>query len=104
MSWVSLIVAGIFEMLGVVMINKVNRERSARAVVLLLVFFGASFLFLTLAMTTLEMSTAYAVWTGIGTTGAAILGMVLYKEPADLKRIAFIALILGASIGLKLVS
>lgn len=104
MSWVSLIVAGIFEMLGVVMINKVNRERNVRAVVLLLVCFGASFLFLTVAMTTLEMSTAYAVWTGIGTTGAAILGMVLYKEPADLKRIAFIALILGASIGLKLVS
>lgn len=104
MSWVSLIAAGLFEMLGVLMINRVNRERSAKSVALLLLCFGASFLFLTLAMKQLDMSTAYAIWTGIGATGAAILGMVLYKEPRDAKRLLCIAMILGAAVGLKLVS
>ena len=50
------------------------------------------------------MGTAYAIWTGIGASGGAILGMILYGESKDWKRIVFIAMVLGAAIGLKLVS
>ncbi|OTP29631.1 multidrug resistance protein YkkD [Enterococcus sp. 6C8_DIV0013] len=50
------------------------------------------------------MSTAYAVWTGIGASGGAILGIILYKESKDIKRIFFISLILIAAVGLKLIS
>ncbi|WP_431803589.1 DMT family transporter [Halobacillus andaensis] len=104
MAWISLIIAGICEMFGVVMINRVHKYRNWQSVMLLIVGFGASFIFLAQAMKTLPMSTAYAVWTGIGASGGAILGMFLYGEPKDLKRIVFIAMVLGAVIGLKLIS
>ncbi|WP_101842679.1 multidrug efflux SMR transporter [Halobacillus sp. Marseille-P3879] len=104
MAWISLIIAGICEMFGVVMINRVHKYRNWQSVMLLIVGFGASFIFLAQAMKTLPMSTAYAVWTGIGASGGAILGMFLYGEPKDLKRIVFIAMVLGAAIGLKLIS
>jgi len=64
----------------------------------------ASFYFLSLAVKTLPIGTAYAVWTGIGTVGAAILGMFLFDEPRDIVRIACIFLIIAGIAGLKLTS
>ena len=104
MAWTSLIVAGLFEMFGVAMINKLHKDRNWQALVLLILTFGASFIFLAYAMKTLPMGTAYAIWTGIGASGGAILGMVLYGESRDWKRILFIGMVLGAAVGLKLVS
>jgi quaternary ammonium compound-resistance protein SugE len=65
---------------------------------------GVSFLFLSLALKTLPVGTAYAVWTGIGAVGVAILGIVLFAEPANILRLGCIALIVGGIAGLKLVS
>ena len=104
MSWVFLILAGLFEMTGVTMINSWHKKRNWQSLFLLIGGFGASFIFLALAMKELPMGTAYAVWTGIGAAGGAILGMILYGEPKDAKRIFFIAMVLSAAIGLKLVS
>ena len=104
MAWTSLIVAGLFEMVGVAMINKLHKDRSWQSLVLLISAFGASFIFLSYAMETLPMGTAYAVWTGIGASGGAILGMILYGESKDWKRILFIGMVLVSAIGLKLVS
>jgi paired small multidrug resistance pump len=104
MAWISLILAGIFEMFGVVMISKLHKDRNWKSLVLLFLGFGASFLFLSFAMKTLPMGTAYAVWTGIGASGGAILGMLLYGESKDWRRLVFIAMVLGAAVGLKLVS
>ena len=70
-----LIIAGLFEMGGVLMINQLHIKRNWQSVLLLVVSFGASFLLLAYAMKTLPMGTAYAVWTGIGAAGGAILGM-----------------------------
>lgn len=56
------------------------------------------------AMETLPMGTAYAIWTGIGASGGAIVGMLVYRESKDWKRLVFIGMVLGAAIGLKLVS
>ncbi|AQS58793.1 DMT family transporter [Desulforamulus ferrireducens] len=103
MAWIYLILAGLFEMTGVVMINKFHQEKNWQSLVLLLAGFTASFLFLTLAMKTLPMGTAYAVWTGIGASGGALWGMIYYGESKDWRRIFFICLVLGAAIGLKLV-
>lgn len=50
------------------------------------------------------MGVAYAIWTGIGAAGGAVLGMVIFKEPKERKRMAFIAVIIVAVIGLKLIS
>lgn len=104
MSWIYLIIAGAFEMSGVVMINKVNRDRKLTTLLFMLLLMASSFLFLKLAMQKLPMGTAYAVWTGIGTVGSTILGMVFYQEPRDWKRIFFITVIIIATIGLRIVS
>lgn len=104
MAWTSLILAGLFEMFGVAMINKLHKDKNWKSVALLIIGFGASFFFLSYSMETLPMGTAYAVWTGIGASGGAIIGMLLYNEPKDWKRIIFIAMVLGAAVGLKLVS
>ncbi|MFD0716456.1 DMT family transporter [Paenibacillus sp. GCM10027626] len=104
MAWISLIFAGLFEMAGVAMINKLNKDRNWQALCLMLASFGASFIFLSVAMESLPMGTAYAVWTGIGASGGAILGMLFYNEPKSVLRILFIAMVLGAAIGLKLIS
>lgn len=104
MAWIALIVAGLCEMFGVVMINKLHKERNWKSLIFLIAGFGASFIFLAYAMKTLPMGTAYAIWTGIGASGGAILGMILYGESKDWKRVVFIGMVLGAAIGLKLVS
>ena len=63
----------------------------------------ASLGMLGLALNALPLGTAYAVWTGIGTVGTAILGILLYGEPATVARLACIGLILAGIVGLKLV-
>ncbi|MBO9609215.1 MAG: multidrug efflux SMR transporter [Paenibacillaceae bacterium] len=104
MSWLALVLAGLCEMFGVAMMHRVNQGGGRSAVVLLLAGFGASLLLLSYAMKTIDMGTAYAIWTGIGASGGAALGMVAYGESKHPKRILFIAIILGASVGLKLAS
>lgn len=104
MAWAVLVLAGVCEMFGVAMISKFHKEKNWGSLVLLASGFGASFLFLAFAMKSLPMGTAYAVWTGVGASGGAILGMVLYGESRDWKRILFIIMVLGAAIGLKLVA
>ncbi|MFC3883841.1 DMT family transporter [Bacillus songklensis] len=104
MAWLYVVLAGMFEMIGVTMINKWHQDRSSISLIMLLTGFAASFFFLSLAMKTLPMGTAYAIWTGIGASGGAILGMVQYGESKDRRRIFFIGLILATAIGLKLVS
>ena len=61
-----------------------------------------SFWLLGIAMKSLPLGTAYAVWTGIGAVGAAIFGMLVFKEPATIGRILCIAAIVGGILGLKL--
>ncbi|WP_424237000.1 DMT family transporter [Bhargavaea ginsengi] len=103
MAWLSLIAAGLFETAGVLSINRLNRERNAKSLLLLVGAFGGSFILLAYAMKFLPMSTAYAIWTGIGASGGALAGMWLYGESKDWRRVLFILMILGAAVGLKLV-
>jgi quaternary ammonium compound-resistance protein SugE len=63
-----------------------------------------SLIFLALAVRTLPVGTAYAIWTGIGAVGTAILGMVLFAEPATAARLLCLALIISGVIGLKFAS
>ena len=66
MAWVFLIAAGLFEIFGVAMINEAIKTQKWYNYVLLIAGFGISFFFLHLALKTLPMGTAYAIWTGIG--------------------------------------
>jgi quaternary ammonium compound-resistance protein SugE len=61
-----------------------------------------SFLLLALAMRTLPLGTSYAVWTGLGAAGTAIIGIAVFREPATLLRILCLAMIIGGIVGLKL--
>lgn len=104
MTWLYLIGAGIFEMIGVSMINEWIQKRVVWPLFMIAAGFGASFFLLSLAMQTLPMGTAYAVWTGIGAAGSALFGMLWYKEPANTGRLISIAVILASVVGLKLIA
>lgn len=104
MAWLFLIIGGAGEVIGVAGIGQVNKNKSIRAFALLFGGFIMSFFFLSLAMESLPMSTSYAVWTGIGTIGSALVGMSLYGESTDWRRLLFILMILAAAVGLKILS
>ena len=102
-AWVLLIIAGLLEVIWASMFKfafKANHPVTAVTVAAMV----ASFWFLSLAMRSIPVGTAYAVWTGVGAAGAALVGVVLYKEPATAVRIASIAAIIGGVIGLRLSS
>jgi quaternary ammonium compound-resistance protein SugE len=104
MAWVFLFLAGLFE-IGWAMGLK-QTEGFTRLVPSLLT--GASMIvslgLLGLALKTLPLGTAYAIWTGIGTVGTVTVGMMIYGEPASAVRLGCVALIVTGIVGLKLVS
>lgn len=104
MSWTYLAIAGVLEIAWAIGLK--YTEGWTRLVPSLITgaLMVASFYFLSLAVKTLPIGTAYAVWTGIGTVGAAILGMILFDEPKDIIRVACIFLIIAGIAGLKLTS
>ncbi|WP_332632496.1 DMT family transporter [Halalkalibacter flavus] len=104
MEWGYLMIAGLFEVLGVAMITKFNRKRGVLQLILLISAFSLSFLFLSLAMSVLPMAISYAVWTGIGAAGGVVIGMLFYNEPKQWQRLFFLSMIIFASVGLKLVT
>jgi quaternary ammonium compound-resistance protein SugE len=102
MAWLFLIVAGLCEIgwaIGLKYTEGFTRLLPTIGTVLAM---AASLGFLGLALKSLPVGTAYAVWTGIGTVGTAVLGIYLFNEPAMLLRLACIGLILLGIIGLKL--
>jgi paired small multidrug resistance pump len=101
MDWVFLILAGLCEVAGVVAISNYNKKKSFISIIYIIIGFLFSFSLLSLAMESISMGTAYAVWTGIGTVGSALLGILFLGESASWKRILFIAMIISATIGLK---
>ncbi len=104
MYWICLVIAGAFEVFGVISMNRIIRHRSVLNVLMMIVAFAGSFSFLTVAMNGISMGTAYAVWTGIGTVGGALVGMLMYNEARSGLRILFIAMIITSAVGLKLIA
>jgi paired small multidrug resistance pump len=104
MGWIYLLLAGGLVVIGVTVLNIVIKYKNLQSYMILFIGFILSFTFLALAMKTLPVGLSYAVWTGIGTIGGTIVGMVFYGESKDWKRILFIGMILAAVIGLKLTS
>ncbi|MGO1999512.1 MAG: DMT family transporter [Staphylococcus saprophyticus] len=104
MAWIILLIAGLLEVVGVVILNEISRTKKKWLVILLAVAFICSFSTLKLAMNDIPMGTAYATWSSIGTGGGTLVGMFLYNESKNAKRIFFIALIILSIVGLKIVS
>jgi paired small multidrug resistance pump len=103
MEWFMLVAAGLCEVAGVMGLNLWNERRNAASLTLLLAGFAASFLLLTLAMRSISMGTAYAIWTAIGTIGATLVGMIFYGESREPRRIFFLALVVGFAVGLRFI-
>ncbi|MBE3561562.1 MAG: multidrug efflux SMR transporter [Ktedonobacteraceae bacterium] len=102
MDWLLLLLAGIFEVVGVVGIQRTARKNTLLNNIFFIGAFIISFGLLTGAMKTIPLSTAYAVWTGIGTAGAVIVGMLFFRESRSLLRILCLAGVILSLIGLKL--
>ena len=104
MAWIVLFVAGLFEVgwaVGLKYTEGFSRLwPSVGTVALMIVSLGL----LGLALRTLPLGTAYAIWTGVGTVGTALLGIMLFHEAADPIRLVCIGLILAGIVGLKLVT
>ena len=101
MNWIYLFIAGLFEIAWAIGLKYTEGWSRLWPSVVTAVLMIASFYFLSLAVKSLPIGTAYAVWTGIGTVGAAILGMFLFNEPRDVVRIVCILLIVAGIAGLK---
>lgn len=104
MKWLMLIVAGLFEMGWAIGLKYSEGFTKLIPSIFTIVGMIASFYFLSLALKSLPLGTAYAIWTGIGTVGTVTLGIILFKEPIDITRLICIGFIVVGIVGLKVVS
>lgn len=104
MAWILLIIAGLFEIGFTTSLKLSENFSNTKWTIIFLVCISGSFFFLNKAIQTIPLGTGYAVWTGIGAVGTVLVGIFLYKEPADIWRMIFIFLLIGSIIGLKVVS
>lgn len=104
MAWIVLVVAGVFEIGWAVGLKYTAGFTRLWPTVWTAVALVASMGLLGVSLRTLPLGTAYAVWTGIGTVGTAVLGIMLFREPTTALRLFCIALIVAGIIGLKLAS
>ncbi|WP_199091653.1 quaternary ammonium compound efflux SMR transporter SugE [Bosea sp. ASV33] len=104
MAWLYLFVAGLFEVGWAIGLKYTQGFTRLVPTLFTGISMVVSLSLLGLALKSLPVGTAYAVWTGIGTIGTAILGIALLGEPAGALRLACIGLIVAGIVGLKLVS
>ena len=102
MPWFYLLLAGVFEIVWAVGLKYTHSFTRITPTVGVVVVMGISFYLLTLALKHIPVGTAYAVWTGIGAVGVAIIGMIFLGDPVAFLRILFLVLIVVGIVGLKL--
>lgn len=103
MAWIYLFIAGLFEIGWAIGLKYTDGYSKLIPTVATVAAMTASVVMLGLALKEIPIGTGYAVWTGIGTVGTAILGIYLFGEPATVLRLMCIGLIVAGIIGLKLV-
>ena len=104
MAWLLLFIAGLLEVGWAIGLKYTEGFTRPLPTILTVASMVISVALLGMALKALPVGTAYAVWTGIGTVGTAILGMILFDDPATALRLACIGLIVAGILGLKLVS
>jgi len=107
MNWIILIIAGLFEVVFAACLGKAKETSGTTSALWLTGFLAGAFISMYLlykAIQTLPIGTAYGVWTGIGAVGTVLVGIFIFKEPADFWRIFFITTLIGSIVGLKIVS
>ncbi|NQX44401.1 multidrug efflux SMR transporter [Paenibacillus tritici] len=104
MSWIFLILAGLFEVGGVIFLKHSEGFTKLKPTLIFALFLGLSFIFLSLSLREIPISIGYGIWTGIGASGSVLLGMFVFKEPKNMKKLAMVGGIIISIVGLKLVS
>lgn len=104
MSWIYLLLAGICEVMWAVGLKYTHGFTRLIPSVITLGGMVVGFIFLSMALKSIPMGTAYAVWTGIGAVGTVLIGMFFLGEPHNLARMLFLSLIIIGIIGLKMTS
>lgn len=107
MSWILLIIAGLFEVAFATCLGKARETTGSETYwwyAGFLVSLVISMLLLIKATQTLPLGTAYAVWTGIGAVGTVLMGILFFKEPTSFWRVFFLLTLIGSIVGLKAVS
>ena len=104
MAWAYLMVAGLFECGWAIGLKYTDGFSKLVPSLLTVVSMAVSLGLLSMAMKSIPIGTAYAVWTGIGAVGVALLGMLLFSEPRSMLRLLCLLLIISGIVGLKLVS
>lgn len=102
MAWLILFLAGLFEVAWAIGLKYTNGFTRPWPTALTLAAMVVSVVLLGVAMKSLPVGTAYAVWVGVGAVGTAILGIILFAEPATAGRLISLALIVAGIVGLKL--
>ena len=104
MAWVFLVVAGLLEVFWSSFLKLSEGFTKLGFSIVTVAGMLASFYFLSQAMKTLPLGTAYAIWTGIGAVGSVLVGILVFKEPVTAARMVFTVLLLTGIIGIKLTS
>ena len=104
MAWAYLFLAGVFECGWAIGLKYTDGLTKPAPTILTIGAMALSLWLLSIAIDTIPLGTAYAVWTGIGAVGVAMLGMILFGESRDLPRLICLSLIIIGILGLKLVS
>jgi len=104
MPWLHLIIAGLLEVAWAVGLKQTAGWTRLWPSLITVALMIASFFFLSLALRTLPLGTSYAIWTGIGAVGTALVGIFIFHEPRTTARLICILLIVSGVIGLKLAS
>lgn len=104
MAWIILFIAGLFEVGWAVGLKFTEGFTKPVPIVLTAISLALSMGLLGWSVKTLPLGTAYAVWTGVGAVGTAIVGILLFKEPATAARLACLGLIVAGILGLKIFS
>ena len=104
MAWVYLTAAGLLEIIWAIGLKFTEGFTKLGPTALTVAAMTASVVLLGIALRDLPVGTGYAIWTGIGTVGTAVLGIMIFHEPATALRLASIGLIIAGIVGLKLVS
>jgi len=101
-SWAYLVCAILFEVAGTTSMKLSHGMTKLIPSVMIFLFYGVAVLCLTLALKKIDISVAYAVWSGLGTALIALIGMIWFREPATLIRLVSIGLIITGVVGLNL--
>jgi quaternary ammonium compound-resistance protein SugE len=104
MPWLHLITAGLLEVAWAIGLKQTEGWTRLWPSVITALLMIASFFFLSLALRSLPIGTAYAIWTGIGAVGTALIGIFVFGEPRTAARLVCIVLIVAGIVGLKLTS